>query len=397
MKAPYALKTSILARNRGNLARNALAPAKQRKQLFTSRRSFPLTKSGSFPDASLWGAAFTILELLCVIAIIGILAAILLPAVNQAKARAQRVACVEQLHQAGIAFTGFAHEHDGKFPMAVPALSGGSLEFAQPAAYGISDSTSFHHFQTLADELHTPRMVLCPADTRLPATNFVALRNENVSYFIGLNAQLAKPDSILAGDRSITNDYISAPCCILRLDPGGAIRWTRELHVCKGNLLFADGRVEESNKPRLTDAGSRVASMDLMLPTVGHSKRPEGPSLVLAPPLPASIARFAPPKTELSTSKPLVATTPLTVRYSTVISNQPDPALLAALEIADISSNPSAWLLPQKQAPDPGFSLFPKSVTLLPEALVRKSVWPLWLLLLLILAGLLGQSRWLGR
>src|ERR1700756_2925220 len=99
--------------------------------------------------------AFTVLELLCVIAIIAILAAILLPSISQAKARAKRLACVEQLHQTGIAFTVFAHEHDGKLPMAVPAQAGGSFEFAQPAAYGISDSSSFHHFQTLADELRT--------------------------------------------------------------------------------------------------------------------------------------------------------------------------------------------------------------------------------------------------
>ena len=51
--------------------------------------------------------AFTVLELLCVVAIIGILAAILLPTIGQAKDRAKRIACVEQLHQTGIAFTGF--------------------------------------------------------------------------------------------------------------------------------------------------------------------------------------------------------------------------------------------------------------------------------------------------
>src|SRR6185369_15169534 len=77
--------------------------------------------------------AFTLIELLCVIAIIGILAALLLPALDRAKAQAQRIQCVSQLRQTGLAFHSFAHDHNSKFPMAVPVLAGGSMEFVQQA------------------------------------------------------------------------------------------------------------------------------------------------------------------------------------------------------------------------------------------------------------------------
>ena len=63
---------------------------------------------------------FTLIELLIVISIIAILAALLLPALNQARERAKTIQCVNNLKQCGIAATEYAHDHKNMIPIKVP-------------------------------------------------------------------------------------------------------------------------------------------------------------------------------------------------------------------------------------------------------------------------------------
>ena len=60
--------------------------------------------------------AFTLVELLVVIAVIAILASLLLPALANAKERAMRAACCSNLREIGIAVENYAPDYGGRIP-----------------------------------------------------------------------------------------------------------------------------------------------------------------------------------------------------------------------------------------------------------------------------------------
>jgi prepilin-type N-terminal cleavage/methylation domain-containing protein/prepilin-type processing-associated H-X9-DG protein len=68
--------------------------------------------------------AFTLIELLVLIAIIGVLAALLLPLLNRSKSKARNLACVSQLRQLGVATRLYAEDNDSRLPTAerLPSL-----------------------------------------------------------------------------------------------------------------------------------------------------------------------------------------------------------------------------------------------------------------------------------
>jgi prepilin-type N-terminal cleavage/methylation domain-containing protein len=63
--------------------------------------------------------AFTLVELLVVIAVISLLAAILFPAFAAARGKARETSCLSNMRQAGLAFSIYVQDYDGFYPYGV--------------------------------------------------------------------------------------------------------------------------------------------------------------------------------------------------------------------------------------------------------------------------------------
>jgi hypothetical protein len=157
---------------------------------------------------------------------IGVPAAMLMPALSRAKDRAQRINCMNNLKQIGVAFRIWALDHNDQFPFNVSTNQAGTLEMCALGADGF-DQNAAVHFMTLSNELMTTHVLICVGDpVKQLAADFQQLQAANVSYQL----------------RTGTNVTESTPQQILAICP---------IHH---NALFCDGSVQAMTAERLAHA-----------------------------------------------------------------------------------------------------------------------------------------------
>jgi type II secretory pathway pseudopilin PulG len=184
--------------------------------------------------------AFTLIELLVAIVVMALCVGILLPALMRAKPRAARTTYVNNLKQVGLSCRIFGNDHGDKYPVQVSTKEGGTLEL-------VEGPNAFRHFQAMANELSTPKILICPEDRQRTraATNFAMdLNNSKLSYFFGLDATEADVRTILSGDRNLTNGFPLQNGTLL-LTTNQNLGWTKQIHVDAGNICLADGSVQQ--------------------------------------------------------------------------------------------------------------------------------------------------------
>ena len=202
--------------------------------------------------------AFTLIELLVVIAIIAILAAMLLPALAAAKRKAQKINCVNNLKQIGLAFRIWEGDNSDRFPMSVPSSQGGAQEFVKSAIDPNPTVNIPYVFEVMSNELATPKVTWCPSDAqRGAATSFQnSYGYTNISYFVCGDSADQYPQMLLSGDRNIgTAVSLGSPSggAMLRsaqafigasVNNAFAAWTTSDLHLKTGNLGLTDGSVQ---------------------------------------------------------------------------------------------------------------------------------------------------------
>jgi prepilin-type N-terminal cleavage/methylation domain-containing protein len=174
--------------------------------------------------------AFTLVELLIVLGVIGILASMLYPGIMRANNQAKNVLCVSQLHQVGVAATGIANDLNGR----APGHSNRAIE-----------RTLFH---AVLQGMGSTRTFLCPADPARARSSEAGMDRTNTSYFISHSARLDEPQSILAGDRNVMAGPAGQPFALLNgsvtLSISNKFGWSLIMHHSKGNVLQGDGSAQ---------------------------------------------------------------------------------------------------------------------------------------------------------
>ena len=199
--------------------------------------------------------AFSLVELLVVLAALFVIAALLLPLLARSHRPAARVKCASYLKNVGLAFRIFAVDNRDLFP--AQALSN-EISFAQ--------ITAADYFTLLSNELSTPRILYCEKDTaRSPARTFTNMLNFNISYFTSLSASEANPNLWLAGDRNLLVNNSQPQWGRRTISTNDKVAWTSEIHKDQGNIALADGSVQLFSNSPLQQSLRDAADTNLLL------------------------------------------------------------------------------------------------------------------------------------
>jgi prepilin-type N-terminal cleavage/methylation domain-containing protein/prepilin-type processing-associated H-X9-DG protein len=172
----------------------------------------PLSQARRPSSGTTVEAAFTLIELLAVIAIIAVLAAILLPALSQARERSHGVTCLNNTRQLTIAWQLYSDDHDGILPYNL-SLSTTSLRTNLNWVNNVltwdlsSDNTNLDTITQASMGLYvfdTTSIYRCPSDQTLSAMQAAAGWSQRIRSY-SMNAMVGNAGMFSLNGYNINN------------------------------------------------------------------------------------------------------------------------------------------------------------------------------------------------
>jgi prepilin-type N-terminal cleavage/methylation domain-containing protein/prepilin-type processing-associated H-X9-DG protein len=200
-------------------------------------------------------SGFTLIEILVVIGIIALLAAILFPVFGRVRENGRRASCSNNMRQLGLAFTQYMTDNGGRFPYAAPYQSwarpdswvtGGTAGnptndkmLVDSAFKLVSGNEAYPEKGAIYSYVRETSTYICPSDAD-GATKRLSYSMNCALSFMG-NVKVRQPSQIVMlidEGKTLNDGYFWA-----KNDTGSTDALTLQ-HLDGGNLLFVDGHVK---------------------------------------------------------------------------------------------------------------------------------------------------------